>query len=388
MRRGLVLEGGGAKGAYHVGAVKALYDNGYTFDGVAGTSIGAINGAIIAQENNYETCLDMWTNLKASDILNDDSSETSKIFNKNNDEHKSLKYWIERTIAIVKNLGVPTDKIIPFLKRYIDEDKLRLTGRDFAIVTVCISDKKPLELHLEDIPYGELCDYIFASAYFPIFKMERIKGKYYIDGGIYDNLPINALIRKDKYDEIIAIRTGSRKIRPLIDPTVTVKTIQPSESLGKTTILDSEQIIYNIRLGYYDALKMINNYKGKKYYFEMLDYSKIDDLLSGLSDNAIEQIIELYKLKNIDKQEVLKTIYYQCKKVKITTISKEENFLAFLEILALDFGIDRFTIYRIEDFFNQLKQIDLKKSVNQGKTTKANKLFEIIINDIKVGEEK
>ena len=42
--RGLVLEGGGAKGSFHIGVLKALFESGYTFDGVAGTSIGAING--------------------------------------------------------------------------------------------------------------------------------------------------------------------------------------------------------------------------------------------------------------------------------------------------------------------------------------------------------
>ena len=55
MKKGLVLEGGGAKGAFQCGAIKALYDNGYTFDGVAGTSIGAINAAILAQDGNYQT---------------------------------------------------------------------------------------------------------------------------------------------------------------------------------------------------------------------------------------------------------------------------------------------------------------------------------------------
>ena len=43
--KGLVLEGGGTKGAYQIGAYKALRDLGIEFQGVAGTSIGALNGA-------------------------------------------------------------------------------------------------------------------------------------------------------------------------------------------------------------------------------------------------------------------------------------------------------------------------------------------------------
>ncbi|HMM69555.1 MAG TPA: patatin-like phospholipase family protein, partial [Gudongella oleilytica] len=46
---GLVLEGGGAKGSYHVGVYKALLEEGIPIGGVAGTSIGALNGAMIVQ---------------------------------------------------------------------------------------------------------------------------------------------------------------------------------------------------------------------------------------------------------------------------------------------------------------------------------------------------
>ena len=49
--KGLVLEGGGTKGAYQIGAFKALRELGIEFKGVAGTSIGALNGAYIVQDN-------------------------------------------------------------------------------------------------------------------------------------------------------------------------------------------------------------------------------------------------------------------------------------------------------------------------------------------------
>ena len=47
MKVGLVLSGGGAKGAYQVGALKALQELGTTIDVVAGASIGALNGAVL-----------------------------------------------------------------------------------------------------------------------------------------------------------------------------------------------------------------------------------------------------------------------------------------------------------------------------------------------------
>ena len=48
---GLVLEGGGAKGAYQIGAWKALKEAGIRIKGIAGTSVGALNGALIAMDD-------------------------------------------------------------------------------------------------------------------------------------------------------------------------------------------------------------------------------------------------------------------------------------------------------------------------------------------------
>ena len=49
MKKGLVLEGGGTKGAYQIGAYKAFKDVGIQVTGIAGTSLGALNGALIVQ---------------------------------------------------------------------------------------------------------------------------------------------------------------------------------------------------------------------------------------------------------------------------------------------------------------------------------------------------
>ncbi|MFR0795218.1 MAG: patatin-like phospholipase family protein [Oscillospiraceae bacterium] len=48
---GLALEGGGAKGAYQIGAWKALREAGIHFSAVSGTSVGALNGAMIVMDD-------------------------------------------------------------------------------------------------------------------------------------------------------------------------------------------------------------------------------------------------------------------------------------------------------------------------------------------------
>ena len=66
---GLVLEGGGAKGAYHIGVFRALDELNIGLDGVVGTSIGAINGAMIAQGDGPRAW-EIWAQIRSSDIFN------------------------------------------------------------------------------------------------------------------------------------------------------------------------------------------------------------------------------------------------------------------------------------------------------------------------------
>ena len=76
--RGLVLEGGGAKGAFHAGALKALFERGYTFDGVTGTSIGAVNGAMVAQ-GDFDLCLELWQSASPSMLFDCDNDMFIKL---------------------------------------------------------------------------------------------------------------------------------------------------------------------------------------------------------------------------------------------------------------------------------------------------------------------
>ncbi|MBX3322436.1 MAG: patatin-like phospholipase family protein [Phycisphaeraceae bacterium] len=62
MRRGLVLEGGGAKGAYSMGAIQACHDHKLDFDIIAGTSVGALNGAMFAN-GAIDEGVDLWRSL-------------------------------------------------------------------------------------------------------------------------------------------------------------------------------------------------------------------------------------------------------------------------------------------------------------------------------------
>ena len=71
---GLALEGGGAKGAYQVGALKAIQECGFKIDTVVGTSIGAFNGAVYAQ-GDLDKLYDLWYNGSITLIIDLDEKE-------------------------------------------------------------------------------------------------------------------------------------------------------------------------------------------------------------------------------------------------------------------------------------------------------------------------
>ena len=102
MRIGLCLSGGGAKGAYQAGVVKALYDRGIkNFTAISGTSIGAVNGYFIFTDN-VEKLEHMWINIEENSenkikIKNNtvDNSEIIKSLRQLiNNSNKDTKFYV------------------------------------------------------------------------------------------------------------------------------------------------------------------------------------------------------------------------------------------------------------------------------------------------------
>ena len=71
---GLVLDGGGARGAYQIGAWKALREAGVKIEAVAGTSVGALNGALICM-GDLEKAEKIWREMTFSTVMDVDDEE-------------------------------------------------------------------------------------------------------------------------------------------------------------------------------------------------------------------------------------------------------------------------------------------------------------------------
>lgn len=355
---GLVLEGGGAKGAYHIGALKALTELKIKVSAVAGTSIGAMNGAMYVQ-GKLDLAYEYWNNISTEKVLDIDDQQLTDLFNLSVNQN-NLFYFINKVKQVFKNKGLDNSFFQEILLDNIDEDLLRASSLDFAIITLSLSELKPLELFLDDIPAGKVRDYIMASAYLPAFKLQRIDGQLLIDGGFYENLPIKTLLKRG-YNKIIAIRTyGLGKIEKKVDSEKEIIFINPSENLGRMLNFSQANARKNIKMGYYDTLKYFKHLQGNKYYLKLNqneDYF-LDFLLK------INPDIKINLLKKFSYPEApLQRSFLENLIPKLVEIldfdypaSYSEIVIALLEKLAAAEKIDRFQIYTFAELLDLVCQ--------------------------------
>lgn len=311
---GLVLAGGGTKGSYQIGSYLAFKKCGIEIDGVVGTSIGSFNAALIVagmEDKLYE----FWKNVNVGELLDFNTKFVDSVNNK--DKFKELIYGIEQMTLIVKNKGITHLYLRNLLKEMIDEDKIRKSKMDYGLVTVRVNDLKPLYLFKDDMKKGKIPEYILASCNLPVFKMEKfIDDKYYIDGGFYDNNPINMLLNKG-YDKIYSIEVQGIGFSKKIKDKSKVTKIVPSRFLGSTLSVNKEKINENIKLGYYDTLKVLKNYDGDNFIFKKHSKWVYNRLTKRVSSDLYKKVQKYFKEED-NKKLILKALEYIMLKEEVT----------------------------------------------------------------------
>lgn len=261
---GLVLAGGGGKGAYQIGAWKALREMGVTFDAIAGVSIGSINGALIAA-GDYDKADLMWHSVsidkgvKITEALPD----AENLF--------SRKNWGTLFKEFIKKGGIDASPAESFVSQFIDEKKVRESGIPLGMITVQMTQGvTPLEIFIDDIPEGLLTDYLLASSNIPLAMGIGPEGEKFLDGGVYDNTPVTTL-KKRGYNRLIVVDISNIKgvAHNLDFLNSEVVYIRPYDidSLGAAFDFDMQTIDRRVILGYLDAKKAFSQLLGKIYYF-------------------------------------------------------------------------------------------------------------------------
>lgn len=267
---GIVLEGGGARGAYQIGVWKALREAGMKIKGVAGTSVGALNGALICMDD-LGKAEEIWGNMTYSTVFNVDDSMIGKL-KKFGVRSMKVTDAAAEFKRVVSDRGLDISPLKKLLEDTVDEERIRRSPRDFCAASFSVTDRKEEDFDVKAAPPGTIKDIMMASAYFPGFKQEKLGGKTYLDGGSVNNVPVDLLTDRG-YKDIIVIRLygiGVDRRRFMdIPEDVTVHEIAPRRNLGGILEFDSARTRKNMKLGYFDGLRFLYGLCGRKYYLDM-----------------------------------------------------------------------------------------------------------------------
>jgi NTE family protein len=237
---GLVLAGGGAKGAYQVGVLKYLSEElKFVPHVIAGTSIGALNGAFLASHQPFDEAV---KNLeKIWDKINDDIkryklnfglADGLSIFDpkpiekllRDNVKPEVLRRGIELYVTVFPSFQ-PAIPLLDYLRGFLDSlGKENCTKAEWH----CVSNS--------EFNDDTLYNLILASAAIPVaFPRRNINGQPYVDGFLGDNIPLRALEKKCDFAIVIHLDNGETWSRHKF-PAQTIIEIRPQLPINESWI--------------------------------------------------------------------------------------------------------------------------------------------------------
>lgn len=393
--RAIVLSGGGSKGAYQMGVWAALKKLNIHYDIVTGTSVGALNAALMVQKTFYKG-LFFWYNLNSKMIFNEDLKQDYHT----KEGKKDILKWYAKGVL---NGGIEVKGLEDTIRQVIQPKKVLKSNVDMGIVTFNMKTLKPKIVKKKDLNENNLCDYLLASAScFPAFKMKTIEEENYIDGGIYDNLPINLAIDLGA-TEVIAIDLKEVGFKQKVkNKNIPITYIEPRNDIGSFLIFEKNMSRRAMRLGYNDTLKAMNYLDGVKYTFKKNDleknYQKYKEqyqqnikkiLTSKANQTLLDSILKLTIVKRILSPNEMKKEYtniienlgeiLEIEDSKIYSITKYNKLLKeeFLKV-EKDQTIETFILQnKIKKLLNQKETIKYIYDLLDSKNKK--KLYGIIL---------
>ncbi|MDH4126738.1 MAG: patatin-like phospholipase family protein [Gammaproteobacteria bacterium] len=206
-RIGLVLGGGGARGAAHIGVLQELERLRVPIDAIAGTSMGAIVGGLYASGMSADELEELVNSLEWARVLSDTPKRSDLNFRRKQDD---IQYPVEielglREGGLVLPMGVVQGQNLDLLLRDLTADVAHI--RDYNQLPIpfraIASNIETGDAHI--MASGDLAASIRASMSVPgLIAPAKLDGTLLVDGGIVANLPID-VIRTMDVDIIIAV---------------------------------------------------------------------------------------------------------------------------------------------------------------------------------------
>lgn len=281
---GLVLAGGGGRGSYHIGVWKALRETGLDqyVAAISGTSVGGLNAALFLQ-GDYDKAVHIWENISVEKIL------TPK-YGFSQDIQNPLNYDAKKYHGMYLYIRSGLTEII---RNNLDMSVFDKSDKNCYMTCRRTNNEKDMDSYMElfhqpngtktcrkyvngKATYFNMCNFspneresiLLATSAMPfIFPKEKIGGYYYMDGGKYDNLPVEPLYRLEKCEIIVVVHLTTNaeltKIKKEDYPNAVILEIRPRQEQGGlfagTLDFNAENAKRRIRQGYDDNIAMLRN---------------------------------------------------------------------------------------------------------------------------------
>ncbi|MGG5317547.1 patatin-like phospholipase family protein [Enterococcus sp. AZ072] len=262
-KTGLVLGGGGARGAYQIGVWQALLEKKIDFQCVVGCSVGALNGALMVQ-GDLTAAQTLWQEIATDKVLevSFEALEQADFV----DHVQQLRQFI---FEAIRQKGLSTAPLYKLLQEHLDVEKMT-KSMPLYIVATRVPTFQEVVVKLNDCSQKEMLSWLLASsAFFPLMSIEQIDEHFYVDGGYRNNIPIDVALKQGATELIVIDVHG-----PGIDKTVTIPSdvaeiqLATSWNLGEMMLFEANRAKANIKLGYLEMKRCLKENQGQRYFFE------------------------------------------------------------------------------------------------------------------------
>ena len=386
---GLVLSGGGAKGAVHIGIIKALEENDIPIDYIAGTSIGAIVGSLYAMGYSPDEMLALFNSEEFRYWQTGKVESEYRFYFR---EGPALPNFVRFNVPLKDSIGmrssiIPNNLINPiqmnqaFMRLFAQANaKSKGNFDDLFVPFLCVASETYKKRAII-FRSGDLGDAVRASMSFPfVFKPIVMDSIPLYDGGIYDNFPVKPMREAFDPEFIIGSSVAGSKSQknPLnenlyeqLESMIMQQTdynVDPSIGmimkfqLDDVNLLDFDKSNALFELGYKTALEMVDSIKSRTTRRVSLE--------------------EVTQRRQEFKQKLPPLIFHQ---IHITGINNQQK--KYVEGQIHRHENDKFTY---EDFkiayFRLLSNAKIKEIIPHAKWNEENQIFDLFL-DVRVKDE-
>ncbi|MHC5228513.1 patatin-like phospholipase family protein [Enterococcus sp. LJL99] len=342
----LVLGGGGARGAYQIGVWQALQELAIDYPLIIGTSVGALNGALILQ-GDLEAAKKMWEKIETSQIL---------AFSTVEEAEKTFIGMVGQVGAFARQAlqsnGISTQPLQKLIKETFSEVKMRQNKQELYVVTTALPQLEEVVVTFDECESKEWSSWLLASAsFFPAMAATKIKEQYYVDGGYRNNVPVDVALAHGATECIVIDVKGPGITKGIkIPETITTVTLQTPWSMGSILLFDGLRSTQNMQLGYMETMKAFGCYRGFWYTIDTTDAE-----IFTFQKEFHAFLVERYAITQLNSFSHSQKICKKLQKIYKNKVYPEIIAQVLLELLAKNADISATTLYSLNELSEKIR---------------------------------